>query len=143
MAENLVPNSINAENRYPYASLAFLTFGKTFGQYVAFLLDLTVFSAGIPNLIVGKLPHPFPFPFFNFFFLILAAQTLQVLGLKATRYSYNLSYCYWILILGLIQVPLLWLGSPKDMKYLYIKNNVKNDMHRRIIILFFCWIIDV
>ncbi|CAH0558206.1 unnamed protein product [Brassicogethes aeneus] len=37
------------------------------------------------------------------------------------RISYNtfdVSYCYWIIIIGTILCPILWLGSPKDMKFL-------------------------
>ncbi|CAH1235657.1 unnamed protein product [Diabrotica balteata] len=51
IAEEIHP-SIKTKNRYPYAALAEVTFGKKLASTVTFLLDLTVFGAGIPNLIV-------------------------------------------------------------------------------------------
>lgn len=53
IAEEISP-SIKTKNRYPYAALAEITFGKKLSSFVTFLLDLTVFGGGIPNLIVGK-----------------------------------------------------------------------------------------
>ncbi|CAG9771998.1 unnamed protein product [Ceutorhynchus assimilis] len=96
LAEEIRP-SIKLKNRYPYSALAELTFGKCTSYYVTFLVDLTVFSGGIPNLIV-------------------AAQNLQLLGLRVS--DLNISFCYWIIVLGAILCPVLWLGSPKDMKIL-------------------------
>lgn len=28
-----------------------------------------------------------------------------------------MSFCYWMIVIGIILCPFLWLGSPKDMKY--------------------------
>lgn len=33
--------------------------------------------------------------------------------------SFQFSYCYWMLILATALCPFLWLGSPKDMKYVF------------------------
>ena len=74
-----------------------MVLGEKTGKLITFLLDVTIFSAGIPNLIV-------------------ASQNMQIIGLKLTDYEFNLSFCYWLLILGLILCPIMWLGSPKDMK---------------------------
>ena len=40
--------------RYPYAAVAELLYGRYMSIFVTVLLDLTVFGAGIPNLLVGK-----------------------------------------------------------------------------------------
>lgn len=45
---------IRKKNRYPYAALTEVTYGKKLAGFVTFLLDVTIFSAGIPNLIVGR-----------------------------------------------------------------------------------------
>lgn len=39
--------------RYPYAAVAELAFGSRARQMVVFLIDATVFGAGVPNLLVG------------------------------------------------------------------------------------------
>ncbi|XP_060517056.1 uncharacterized protein LOC132696319 [Cylas formicarius] len=98
MAEQICPN-INRGNRYPYSALAELAFGKHSSRYVTVLVDLTVFSGGIPNLIV-------------------ASQNLQLLGQRLTEGTFDVSFCYWILVLGTLLCPVLWIGSPKDMKVL-------------------------
>lgn len=53
IAENIEP-SIQFKNRYPYSALAEITYGTFLARFVSFLLDLTIFGGGIPNLIVGK-----------------------------------------------------------------------------------------
>ncbi|KAG8246310.1 hypothetical protein J6590_087234 [Homalodisca vitripennis] len=40
-----------------------------------------------------------------------------MLGLKASQWNFDFSFCYWMLILGLVLCPIMWLGSPKDMKW--------------------------
>lgn len=59
-----IDSGIAKKNRYPYSALAELTYGKRFSKFVTFLLDITIFGAGIPNLIVGM----FFFNFIKFFF---------------------------------------------------------------------------
>ena len=54
-------------------------------------------GAGIPNLLV-------------------ASQNLQLLGLRISNESFNFSFCYFLLIIGLFLSPLMWLGSPKNMR---------------------------
>ncbi|XP_028127962.1 uncharacterized protein LOC114324357 [Diabrotica virgifera virgifera] len=98
IAEEIHP-SIKTKNRYPYAALAEVTFGKKLASTVTFLLDLTVFGAGVPNLIV-------------------ASQNLQLLGQRISNGSVDISYCFWIIMVGMILCPILWFGSPKDMKCL-------------------------
>lgn len=53
MAEKLEPN-IKMKNRCPYSALAEITWGKWMTCFTTFLLDLSVFAAGIPNLLVGE-----------------------------------------------------------------------------------------
>ncbi|CAH1989437.1 unnamed protein product [Acanthoscelides obtectus] len=98
IAEKINPN-IQRKSRYPYAALAETTYGKRLANFVTFLLDLTVFGASIPNLIV-------------------ASQNLQLLGERLSENTVSISLCYWIIIVGTVLCPVLWLGSPKDMKCL-------------------------
>ncbi|XP_054264435.1 uncharacterized protein LOC128987555 isoform X2 [Macrosteles quadrilineatus] len=97
MAEQINPE-IAHKSRYPYAAIAEMTFGEGVSRMVTFLLDLAVFGGGIPNLLV-------------------ASQNLQMLGLKASNWNFDFSFCYWMLLLGLALCPVMWLGSPKDMKW--------------------------
>ncbi|GAB0090493.1 uncharacterized protein DMENIID0001_052290 [Sergentomyia squamirostris] len=98
IAEKLEP-SINEKNRYPYAAIAELTYGKYMSIFVTFLLDLTVFGGGIPNLLV-------------------ASQNLQLLGLRISEGSFDLSFCLWLIVIGIFICPIMWIGSPKNMKEL-------------------------
>ncbi|ETN65440.1 vesicular inhibitory amino acid transporter [Anopheles darlingi] len=103
IAERLDP-SIVAKNRYPYAAIAEFTYGKRMSVFVTVLLDLTVFGGGIPNLLV-------------------AAQNLQLLGARISSddpggSSFQLSFCYWLILIGLFLCPIMWLGSPKNMRTL-------------------------
>ncbi|KAG8246311.1 hypothetical protein J6590_087235 [Homalodisca vitripennis] len=57
IAEQLNPE-IAHKSRYPYAAIAEMTFGEGASIMVTYLLDLTVFGGGIPNLLVGTYIHP-------------------------------------------------------------------------------------
>uniref|UniRef100_A0A1B0GJI0 Putative amino acid transporter n=1 Tax=Lutzomyia longipalpis TaxID=7200 RepID=A0A1B0GJI0_LUTLO len=98
IAEKLEP-SIVQKNRYPYAAIAELTYGKYMRIFVTFLLDITVFGGGIPNILV-------------------ASQNMQLLGLRISQGSFNLSFCVWLVVIGVFICPIMWLGSPKNMKEL-------------------------
>ncbi|XP_050441763.1 uncharacterized protein LOC126846425 [Adelges cooleyi] len=98
IAEQIDPDIVN-KNRYPYAALAELVFGHHVKRLVSVMLDVTVFGASIPNLII-------------------AAYNLHVLGTKASDGNTDISLCIWLVIIGLVLCPPLWLGSPKDMKWL-------------------------
>ncbi|XP_058128890.1 uncharacterized protein LOC131286848 [Anopheles ziemanni] len=98
IAEKLDP-SIVAKNRYPYAAIAEFTYGRRMSVFVTVLLDLTVFGGGIPNLLV-------------------AAQNLQLLGSRISGSTFEVSFCYWLIIIGLFLCPIMWLGSPKNMRTL-------------------------
>uniref|UniRef100_A0A336N1P4 CSON008711 protein n=1 Tax=Culicoides sonorensis TaxID=179676 RepID=A0A336N1P4_CULSO len=98
IAERLKPEIVK-QNRYPYAAIAELTFGKKMSYLVTILLDVTVFGGGIPNLLV-------------------ASQNLELLGSRITHGSFQFSFCYWLIIIGCLLCPLMWLGSPKNMKVL-------------------------
>nr|XP_023015907.1 amino acid transporter AVT1C-like [Leptinotarsa decemlineata] len=98
IAERISP-SIQRKSRYPYTALVEISFGKKLGSWVSFLLDLTIFCGGIPNLIV-------------------ASQNLQLLGQRISNGNVDISFCYWIIIVGSILCPISWYGSPKDMKFL-------------------------
>lgn len=96
IAEKLQP-SIVQKTRYPYAAIAELTYGRWARLLVTVLLDLTVFGGGIPNL-------------------LMASQNMQLLGLRISEGEFNLTFCVWMIIIGVFLCPLMWLGSPKNMK---------------------------
>lgn len=52
IAEKIDPNVKN-KCRHPYSALAEITYGKCTARFVSCLVDLSVFSGGVPNLIVG------------------------------------------------------------------------------------------
>lgn len=58
IAERIKPQIV-AQNRYPYAAIADMTYGRTVSLLVTILLDLSVFGGGVPNLLVGKVNHSF------------------------------------------------------------------------------------
>ncbi|KAK9498655.1 hypothetical protein O3M35_003236 [Rhynocoris fuscipes] len=97
IAEKLQKN-ISEKQRYPYSALMELAYGRNAGRLVTVILGLAVIGACVPNL-------------------ILASQNLQLIGLKLSTYQMDFSYCYWLLILGLICCPLMWIGTPKDLKW--------------------------
>ncbi|XP_071450963.1 uncharacterized protein mah [Hetaerina americana] len=103
MAEVLQP-SIVQKSRFPYAALAEEALGTWARCIVTVILDLTVFGGGIPNLLI-------------------AAQNLQLFGVKMSCFDFNVSFCIWLVFLGIIMCPLIWLGSPKDMKWLAVTSS--------------------
>jgi solute carrier family 32 (vesicular inhibitory amino acid transporter) len=96
IAEKLDPSIVN-KNRYPYAAIADLTYGPKASIFVTVLLDITVFGCGIPNLLV-------------------ASQNLELLGVRLTNGSFDISFCIWLVVIGVLLCPIMWLGSPKNMK---------------------------
>ncbi|XP_022125507.2 probable sodium-coupled neutral amino acid transporter 6 [Pieris rapae] len=96
LAHDISPN-IREKSRFPYAAVAELAFGKTSRRIVTFLIDATVFSAGVPNF-------------------IFASQSMQLFWWKITDGDVGITYCVWMVVIGLLLCPVMWLGSPKDMK---------------------------
>ncbi|KAK9496582.1 hypothetical protein O3M35_013142 [Rhynocoris fuscipes] len=92
-------------NRYPYAALMELAYGPCAGRVVKIILGLAVFGSCVPNL-------------------ILAAQNLQLIGLKLTTNQMDISFCYWVLILGTVCCPLMCIGTPKDLKWVGVMSAV-------------------
>jgi len=64
---------------------------------VTFLLNLSIFGGGVPNLVI-------------------AAQNIQIIGLKISNSNFDWSFCNWLIVLSLVLCPIMWLGSPRDMK---------------------------
>jgi len=83
--------------RFPYAAIAELAFGRYVGYLVTILLDISIFSAAIPMI-------------------VMAAQNMELVVDKISDGSYEFSYCYWAIILGVFICPFMWLASPKYMK---------------------------
>lgn len=100
MAE-MLDSTIAHKSRYPFAAISDLAYGKHVSLMVTILLDLSIFATGIPNLVV-------------------AAQNLQLIGLRITDGHFNLSFCVWLIILGILICPLMWLESPKNMRGLVL-----------------------
>ncbi|XP_046973426.1 amino acid transporter AVT1B-like [Vanessa cardui] len=96
LAHEISPD-IREKSRFPYAAVAELAFGTKTKRLVTFLIDATVFGAGIPNF-------------------IFASQSMQLFFWKITDGAVGVSYCIWMIVLGLLLCPVMWLGSPKDMK---------------------------
>ncbi|KAG7300816.1 hypothetical protein JYU34_015151 [Plutella xylostella] len=97
VAQQIAPQIGEKDRRSPYAAVAELAFGPRARRLVTFLIDATVFGAGVPNLLV-------------------ASQSLQLFWWKITGGGVGVSYCVWMLLIGLLLCPVMWLGSPKDMK---------------------------
>nr|BCT36595.1 putative amino acid transporter minor isoform [Bombyx mori] len=96
LAKEITP-IISEKNRSPYAAVAQLAFGDPARRLVIFLIDATVFGSGVPNF-------------------ILAAQSLQIFWWKISGGNVGVTYCIWMIVLALLLCPIMWLGSPKDMK---------------------------
>ncbi|KAI4497536.1 hypothetical protein M0802_007306 [Mischocyttarus mexicanus] len=90
---------ISRKNRYPLAAVTELTLGPRARTIVTLLLDFTIFGCGIPNLLV-------------------ASQNLQMFGIRISEEKFDVSFCYWLLVVGMLLCPFMWLGSPRDMKWL-------------------------
>ncbi|XP_076223987.1 solute carrier family member mahogany isoform X2 [Nomia melanderi] len=90
---------ISRKNRHPLAAVTELTLGTRARTLVTIILDLTVFGCSIPNLLV-------------------ASQNLQLFGSRISGQRFDLSFCYWLLVVGVLLCPIMWLGSPRDMKIL-------------------------
>lgn len=111
---------------YPLVAVTELILGRWTSYLISLLLDLSVFGGGIPNLLVGGSNTPYiPLMPMIFFAIELktrsiifnsASQNLQLFGFKVSQQEFNFSYCYWILIVGVILCPIVWLGDPKDIK---------------------------
>ncbi|CAK1591013.1 unnamed protein product [Parnassius mnemosyne] len=98
LAYELSPN-IREKSRSPYAAVAELAFGDNARRLVTFFIDATVFGAGVPNF-------------------IFASQSMQLFWWKITGGGIGITYCVWMILIGLLLCPVMWLGSPKDMKSL-------------------------
>ncbi|KAH9629112.1 hypothetical protein HF086_008561 [Spodoptera exigua] len=92
-----LPKSVISCGKFPYAAVAELAFGAPAKRLVTFLIDAAVFGSGVPNFII-------------------ASQTLQIFWWKISGGEIGITYCVWMVILGLLLCPVMWLGSPKDMK---------------------------
>ncbi|KAK6620579.1 hypothetical protein RUM43_010871 [Polyplax serrata] len=98
IAEHL-DKSMVLKSRYAYSALTEMVWGKTTGRIINFLIDVSVFCSNIPALLI-------------------ASQNLQFFDATISNYTFNFSYCYWLVILGVALCPLTWLGSPKDTKWI-------------------------
>ncbi|XP_023951377.1 probable sodium-coupled neutral amino acid transporter 6 [Bicyclus anynana] len=96
LAHEISPH-IREKSRFPYAAVAELAFGTQARRLVTFLIDATVFGAGVPNF-------------------IFASQSMQMFWWKITGGEVGVTYCVWMMVIGLLLCPVMWLGSPKDMK---------------------------
>ncbi|KAH0954952.1 hypothetical protein HN011_000195 [Eciton burchellii] len=96
---NILDPQISQKNRYPLVAVTELTMGLRAGFLISILMDLIVFGCGIPNLLI-------------------ASQNLYLFGSRLSKEHFDLSFHYWLLIIGALLCPLTWLGSPRDMKWI-------------------------
>ncbi|XP_067628545.1 uncharacterized protein mah [Eurosta solidaginis] len=116
MAESFDP-SIAQKSRYPYAAIADLAYGSCLSQFVRILLDISIFATAIPSLVI-------------------AAQNLELVGERISDDKFSFSFCYWVIIIGILCCPLMWLRSPKHMRGLTIFSLVVLVVI--VILLWFC-----
>ncbi|KAK9739118.1 Transmembrane amino acid transporter protein [Popillia japonica] len=83
------------KTRNPYATIAQKAVGKYAGVVVSGCIQFTLFGAGTV-------------------YLLLASQMLQEL---LNNFLPNLSLCFWFIVIGIFTMPLMWLGSPKDFRF--------------------------
>ncbi|XP_075985357.1 uncharacterized protein LOC142982636 [Anticarsia gemmatalis] len=102
IAQEITPY-IKEKNRFPYAAIADLAFGTTAKRLITFLMDAAIFGSGVPNFII-------------------ASQTLQIFWWKISGGLVTVTYCVWMVVLALLLCPVMWLGSPKDMKPIAISS---------------------
>lgn len=100
IAEHL-NDQMHSKSRFPYSALSKMAWGETAGKIINVLLNILVFGSNIPPLVI-------------------AAQNLQTFDAKISNFTFNFSYCYWLIILGIAVCPLTWLGSPKDTKWISV-----------------------
>ncbi|KAI8791411.1 amino acid transporter ANTL1-like isoform X2 [Biomphalaria glabrata] len=78
--------------RYPYPAIGQVTFGKPGRLLVSCAINFTMFGAAVV-------------------FLLLASENLQSLVKNVGK---EISFCYWLLIVTAVLIPISWLGTPKD-----------------------------
>ncbi|KAI4470291.1 hypothetical protein MML48_1g04680 [Holotrichia oblita] len=83
------------KTRNPYATIAQKAVGKYAAAVVSGCIQFTLFGAGTV-------------------YLLLASQMLQEL---LNNFLPNLSLCFWFIVIGIFTMPLMWLGSPKDFRF--------------------------
>ncbi|KAK3871923.1 hypothetical protein Pcinc_022960 [Petrolisthes cinctipes] len=88
------PREAHLHHRHPYPGLAEKAGGVVLRKIVSGLLNIAIFGAAIP-------------------FMLLASETMQQLVVSTT--GWDLSFCYWLLVLTVALTPLLWFGTPKDL----------------------------
>ncbi|XP_067675354.1 uncharacterized protein [Haliotis asinina] len=78
--------------RYPYPAIGEITYGKPGRYLVSFSINFTMYGGAVV-------------------YLILASENLQSL---LSDVKEDISFCFWLLIVAGILLPLAWLGTPKD-----------------------------
>lgn len=58
--------------------------------------------------------------------VFLASQNLQLIGQRISDGEFEFSFCYWLVLLGILMCPVMWLGSPKNMKYIEFNTIIIN-----------------
>ncbi|KAG8184420.1 hypothetical protein JTE90_004590 [Oedothorax gibbosus] len=79
-----------AKNRYPYPAIAFRAGGKWMKYVTSVCIDINLFGVAIV-------------------FLLLSSQLISTVAA-----SWGINFCYWLLIIGAVLCPLMWLGTPED-----------------------------
>ncbi|KAK7478884.1 hypothetical protein BaRGS_00029865 [Batillaria attramentaria] len=80
--------------RYPYPAIGQLTFGTPGRLTISIAINFTLFGVSVV-------------------FLLLASQNMHLI-FKQHIGHVDLSFCYWLLIVGGVLLPCSWPGTPKD-----------------------------
>ncbi|PVD28157.1 hypothetical protein C0Q70_10742 [Pomacea canaliculata] len=79
--------------RYPYPVIGQVTFGTPGRLLISIAINFTLFGVSVV-------------------FLLLASQ--NVTAIVKHLFKLEWSFCYWLLIVAAVLLPLSWLGTPKD-----------------------------
>ncbi|PVD28156.1 hypothetical protein C0Q70_10741 [Pomacea canaliculata] len=85
--------SLRGHVRYPYPAMGYITYGTIGRLVVSFSINFTMFGASVV-------------------YLLLASQNVQ--DIVKHLFKFNWSFCYWMLVVVCILLPISWLGTPKD-----------------------------
>ncbi|KAF2358541.1 Amino acid transporter transmembrane domain [Trinorchestia longiramus] len=98
LAETFYPNIIgHGSSRQPYPLLGEVIGGLKLRRLLTLMQDISLMGAAMP-------------------FLLLASESVQEVVAVVTSGTVDFSFCYWLLVLTLLLLPLVWLGAPADLK---------------------------
>lgn len=88
--------AMRGDIRYPYPAIGMLTFGRVGRLVISLSINFTLFGVSCV-------------------FLLLASQNIQ--SVFRDNGAFNLSFCYWLMIVCAILLPLTMPATPKNFKW--------------------------